>query len=268
MSSKAWADIEESSSVWGIKFLFFIYRLLGRKVFTVFLFPAICYYICVKSIARNASLDFLSRCRKLGTISQKRSLLFLSLRHFMSFGDGILDKLAAWSGSIGLEDITYEGREAFIETIDSGRGAVVIASHLGNVEVSRVLADTHRRVKLNVLVHTKHAEKFNRILKELDENSALNLMQVTDTSPATAVLLDEKIRAGESVVIAGDRTPVNGGGRQSLVSFLGEKAYFPQGPYILASILKCPVYTLFCVRDDGKYKIIIKKRTRYTNSFK
>ncbi|MGH1471689.1 MAG: hypothetical protein ACRBCS_10880 [Cellvibrionaceae bacterium] len=259
MPSKTWSDIEESSSVWGIKFLFLVYKFLGRRVFTVFLFPAICYYLCAKPIARKASFDFIRRCQKIGAIPPKKRVLLLSLRHFMSFGSGILDKLSVWSGGINIAGVNYEGRESFIELISSGKGAVVIASHLGNVEVSRVVADTHKQVKLNILVHTKHAEKFNKILKELDKNSALNLMQVTDTSPATAVMLNEKIHAGESVVIAGDRTPVTGGGRHSVVNFLGEKACFPQGPYILASILKCPVYTLFCVRDGDNYKIIIRK---------
>ena len=34
--------------------------------------------------------------------------------------------------------------------------------------------------------------------------------------------------------------------------FLGKPAPFPQGPFLLASILKAPVYLLFGLRDDSK----------------
>jgi predicted LPLAT superfamily acyltransferase len=99
-----------------------------------------------------------------------------------------------------------------------------------------------------VLVHTKHAQIFNRLLGQLDPKSQLNLMQVTEISPATAVLLSEKIGRGEFVAIAGDRIPVSSSPRVALAKFLGEMAPFPVGPYILASLLRCPVYLLFSLR--------------------
>jgi len=212
-----------------------------------------------KPVARKASLDFMRRCQTMGAIDKRKRLLFLCFKHFMSFGSGILDKLAVWSGGIDIKGVDYEGRDSFRSLINSGQGAVVIASHLGNMEVSRVVVDTHKLVKLNILVHTKNAEKFNKILKELGGNSGVTLIQVTETSPATAIMLNEKINSGEFVVTTGDRTPVNGGGRQSVVNFMGGEASFPQGPYILASILKSPLYALFCVPNGDSYKIIIKK---------
>jgi predicted LPLAT superfamily acyltransferase len=30
---------------------------------------------------------------------------------------------------------------------------------------------------------------------------------------------------------------------------------FPQGPFILATLLKCPVYTLFCLKQQGRQVI-------------
>ena len=36
---------------------------------------------------------------------------------------------------------------------------------------------------------------------------------------------------------------------------MGQPAPFPQGPFILASILRCPVDLLFALRQDGKLHI-------------
>jgi predicted LPLAT superfamily acyltransferase len=30
---------------------------------------------------------------------------------------------------------------------------------------------------------------------------------------------------------------------------------FPQGPFILAALLKCPVYTLFCLKQNARHVI-------------
>ncbi len=254
---KTWSEIEETTSVFGIRFMFFVYRILGRFVFSIFLFPVIAYYYFTQPVARLSSKEFLSRVQKLEEKFQKESLNRLSYRHFLQFGNSMLDKLAVWAGKVDLATVSYSGREEFLKTVDKGKGALVIASHLGNQEISRVMADSHKRVKLNILVHTKHAQKFNKLLKDIDETSSLNLIQVTEVSPSTAMMLSEKINAGEVIVIAGDRAPI-GGGRQSSVNFLGDEAVFPQGPYILASIFKCPVFLLFCVNENPGYKIIIE----------
>jgi len=254
---KSWSEIEEATSVFGMRFMFMVYRLLGRFVFSLFLFPVIAYYYITQPAARLASKEFLLRIQKLEEKYQKVSLNRLSYRHFLQFGNSLLDKLAVWAGKVDLASVSYSGREAFMQTVDKGKGALVIASHLGNQEISRVMADSHKKVKLNILVHTKHAKKFNKLLQNIDKSSSLNLIQVTEVSPATAIMLNEKINAGEVIVIAGDRAPI-GGGRQSTVKFLGDDALFSQGPYILASIFKCPVFLLFCVNEGSGHKVFIE----------
>ena len=139
------------------------------------------------------------------------------------------------------------------------RGALFIVSHLGNAEVSRALLDQETRSRLTVLVHTRHAQHYNRVLREFRPDAAVNTLQVMDIGPETAIALKERVDRGEWVVIAGDRTPVGGGQRVSRVPFIGAEASFSQGPYILASLLDCPVYLLFCLREDGVYRLYAER---------
>ncbi len=127
---------------------------------------------------------------------------------------------------------------------------VVFGSHLGNLEVLRALGTLGARVKLNVLVHTKHADSFNRILR-LAGATDVELVQVTALDPTTAFALRERVDRGEWVVITGDRVPVHGG-RTVDVNFLGGTAPLPIGPYIIAGLLDCPAYLLFCLRHQGR----------------
>ena len=40
--------------------------------------------------------------------------------------------------------------------------------------------------------------------------------------------------------------------------FLGTFASFPEGPWILAALLECPVYLLFCMKDGHGYRLSIE----------
>ncbi|NIB44229.1 hypothetical protein HBA55_31810 [Pseudomaricurvus alkylphenolicus] len=258
MADRHWSQVQESGALLGMKVMFFVYRVLGRWAFGLLLYPVITYFFLARRQARSASMDYLNRVRQQGALPASTPLWQQSFSHFLHFGRNLLDKLAAWTGAFNYDNVRFHRRDDFLQMVDRQQGALVIVSHLGNLEVCRALADSSKRIRLNILVHTKHAEKFNRLMNDLDNDNHLNLLQVTDVSPATAMLLNDKLSAGEVVVIAGDRTPVNGG-RQTDVDFLGAPAAFPQGPYILASVLRCPVYLMFCAKGEDGYEIFFEK---------
>ena len=70
-------------------------------------------------------------------------------------------------------------------------------------------------------------------------------------------MLKDKIQEGEVLVVTGDRGVDD---RDSVkVPFLGEAAPFPQGPFIIASLLDCPVYFLFCSKNKNTYEVYLEK---------
>jgi len=250
-----WAQMEETSVIWGMRFLLRVYLLFGRTILQLFLYPVVTYYWLINRQARQASQVYLNRLAVFAPSFKLHGSLFWSYRHFISFANAIIDKLAAWSGALAASEVEYHGRDELLAEVSKGRGALLLGSHLGNLEVCRVIADLDNAVGINVLVHTKHAQKFNQLLNQTSDNSLLNLIQVTEITAATAVLLNDKIDAGELVIIAADRTPVSSQQRVTKVTFLGAEALFPQGPVILAALLKCPVYTVFCLKQQGRHVI-------------
>jgi hypothetical protein len=74
---------------------------------------------------------------------------------------------------------------------------------------------------MNVLVHTKHAEQFNRLLGEAGATN-LRLIQVSELDPVIMLQLHERLERGEWLAIAGDRVPLHGG-RSVTVDFLGHR---------------------------------------------
>ena len=247
--------MEERGVIWGMRFLLRIYLLFGRMVLQVFLYPVVSYYWLINRTARQASQAYLNRLAVFAPSLHLNGSLIWSYRHFICFANAIIDKLAAWSGAISSTDVEYHGRDSLFKEIRKGQGVLLLGSHLGNLEVCRTIASFDNTIRINVLVHTKHAEKFNQLLHKTSETSRLNLIQVTEITAATAQLLSDKIEAGELVIMAADRTPVSNQQRVAKVTFLGAEALFPQGPFILAGLLKCPVFTLFCLKQQDKYVI-------------
>lgn len=255
-NQRHWAHINEASFVGGMRLLFGIYRIAGRWPFRLALYPALGWYLLSKPAARRASMVYLQR---LCTFSPAVASLHRIrpgwrgvFQHFAAFADNILDKMLLWGGLFKTADVVSFGCEQMLGNMQAQRGGLLICAHLGNLELCRVLSRQHRELKITVLVHTKHARAFNRLLAQLDPDSQLNLMQVSEMTPATAMLLAEKVGRGEFVAIAGDRIPVSPVPRVAHASFLGKSAAFPIGPYVLASLLECPAYLLFSIMKNGR----------------
>lgn len=258
-NSSHWAQIQEFSLLWGIRLLFAVYRHCGRNALQLLLYPVVSYYWLINGAARRASRDYLRRIAASSPNNPVHDTCLYSYRHFISFANAIIDKLAAWAGTLPLSDMHYEGRETLQTDLQQGRGALLFASHLGNVEICRMIAAQDPNIKINVLVHTRHAETFNQLLQLYNPASSLNLLQVSEINAATAMFLAEKIDGGELVIIAADRTPVSNNQRVVAVDFLGSPALFPQGPFILAGLLQCPVYCLFCLKlADNRFQVIFE----------
>jgi len=71
--------------------------------------------------------------------------------------------------------------------------------------------------------------------------------------------LSERVDRGEWIAIAGDRTPTTGHARTSRAPFLGEEAAFSQGPYVLAALMGCPVYLMFCLREGNGHTVYFER---------
>lgn len=260
-SSQHWARQQEVNGLWGMRFMLLVWRLLGRRVFSLLLYPVVGVYWLTATAARKASRNWIARVRaQLVARQQPVPPKLTSYQHFLRFGDAMLDKIASWRGELQLgRDVVFAPGSEETLNVSSPRGRLLLASHLGDVEVCRALAQLQGSKTINALVFSDNARRFKQIMQEMAPQAGLNLLPVTDIGPDTAILLKEKLENGEWVAIVGDRIAVNpqrgGEWRVCWSPFMGQMAPFPQGPFILASILRCPVNLIFALRQQGKLRI-------------
>ena len=252
--STHWAQIGESTFAGGIWFLYGVHVLAGRRVLRALLWPVVAFHACTQPRARRASLDYLRRMQAAHGVIGAEPATPHWLRHLMSFAETLLDKLLATSGRYRWRNVRVEGQEQVDALLAQGRGALLVTAHVGCLELCQALATRLPGLRLTVLVHTRHAERFNRILRRLNPDARVELLQVSTVTAATAVELEARVRAGEFVAIAGDRVPLEGG-RTVPARFLGAPAAFPVGAYVLASLLACPLLFLGCVRESAGHVV-------------
>jgi len=252
-----WSRTPERGSLLGMQIMLTSYRLLGRRGFSLLLYPVIGYFWLTGRAQRQASQAYLARLERFARAqgvtlpAEPRS----SFRHFLRFGEAALDKLAGWRGDITEQEVELVGAEHYQAAINSGQGVLLLGSHLGDLELCRALGSRKQGLRINALVFTRHAARFNALLKQINPDSHLNLIQVQELGADTAILLKEKLERGEWVVIVGDRTSVTREKRVIWADFLGAPAPFPLGPFVLSSVLGCPVYLMFGLKEQGRFRV-------------
>jgi predicted LPLAT superfamily acyltransferase len=251
-----WWRIAERGSRTGMRLLALSCRLFGMRATRLWLHPIVAYFLVTGRAARLESHRYFARLRDVSPAGTTPSPNWRSAyRHMLAFAEAGLDKLAAWTGRVAQDDVAFDDPSAFDALVASGKGALVIGAHLGNLEMSRALAVRGAHAKVTAVVYTEHARRFNSVLAGAHRDFASRMVEVADFGPETAMLMQQRIDAGELLVIVGDRVPAHEAGRITQAPFLGADASFAQGPYVLAHALGCPVYLLFCLKERGRYRL-------------
>ncbi|MGF6841776.1 putative LPLAT superfamily acyltransferase [Paraburkholderia youngii] len=253
---EAWWRIAERGSRLGMSLLALSCKLFGRRLTALWLHPVVAYFLVTGRAARAASGNYFAHLNAVAPSAEMPRPGWLSAyRHMLAFAQSGFDKLAAWTGRVDDTDVTFDDPAAFEALIARGKGALVIGAHLGNLEMMRALAIRGDHAKVTAVVYTEHARRFNEVLAASNREFARHLLEVGDFGPETAVLMQQRIDAGELLVIVGDRVPAREAGRTTDAQFLGASAPFAQGPYVLAHALGCPVYLFFCLKERDGYRM-------------
>jgi predicted LPLAT superfamily acyltransferase len=167
----------------------------------------------------------------------------------------MMEKLLGWKGAIKLNRIESQNDDLqmLVNQLNQGRGAFLLCSHLGNMEMLRSLTEygefhTDKRFQVYPVIDLSGSKKFNALLRELNPDLMETVIDANSIDVDSAIWMKDKIAEGNLVVIAGDRTSENTRNRVMETTFLGETASFPEGAFTLAGVLNAPVYFVFAIR--------------------
>ncbi len=240
------------------------FPLLACMVYPVSFF----YYICSPKARREA----VRYQRQLIAFSGGKALRRPNAyRQIESFSFELMQKVYAWSGKADLEEVIFHDDDVVTlkEELSRGKGALLITSHLGNMELLRCLASygetgVERQVPVTVVMDLNTTSHFNNTMGALNERFKMNIIPIADIGIESMEKMQDCLNRGGLVVLAGDRTSPAHPERNIRCSFLGKDAPFPYGSFMLAALLKLPVYFVFSLREKGnlfspKYNMFVHK---------
>ncbi|WP_144393752.1 glycosyltransferase family 2 protein [Pleionea sediminis] len=251
----------ERGSRLGMTILFYCFRWFGVKFVKLLLYPIIFYYFLFSPQQRKHSYNYLNKLYRYSNkdLFSRKPSFWDGFKHFYSFGEINADKFATWAGEFDLNDIVFENEHLIEEIRQSGKGALFLVSHIGNIDTGRALSMKYKDVAINNIVSFNEAPIFNNTLEKISQESTKRLFMVSELGIETGIILKKRLDQGEIIVIAGDRIANSGSERTISTKFLGVDASFSAGPFKLAGVLECPIYTFCSLKRNGRYHIYMNK---------
>jgi len=230
----SWLRTPERGSAFALSLLIAICRLLGRGFTRLLLAPIVLYFVAFAPRARRVSRDYL---RRVGLPHGFGAVY----AHFRRFAHVTLDRLFFVLGKHRGFVVTRTGKQHLAALKQERRGALLLGAHLGSFEAMRAMA-ADESLPLNIVGYFKNARLLNEVLQRLNPNAHARLIAV-EPGIDFVLKLKERVDAGELVALLADRVGL--GERAAEVDLLGGRVSLPVGPYLLASILRCPIYLTF-----------------------
>ncbi len=248
--SSEWETPRERGSQRALRFLVWGIRALGHRRLRLLLAPIAIYYSLFGAAAQRASRVYLA---KIAAVHGRCEPIRFrdTYRHFYSFAEVILDRLSLWSGSIDEFEVEIHGREHMAKLVESKRGAFLVGAHIGSFDVLRVVA-READIPVNVMMYSANAERINDAFETLDPNSKVRVIDLDPTSVQAGFEVRSCLERGEFVAVLGDRMRSGVKTRVAYANFLGERAGFPQGPFLLAMVLQVPVILTIGIRTGPR----------------
>jgi predicted LPLAT superfamily acyltransferase len=237
MSNFKWSGKTQGWGL-GMKIFLSLIRAFGFLPVYILLVPVCLVYTVISVKAKIAIKQFR---RNLGLSTN----FFDYYAHFFSFSLTLVHKAGFLIRKADKIKYSTEGENRIKDVLEKGRGAILLASHVGNFGIAGEVLCERINTKVNVLAIERESESVKKIYEDADKNRKINIIPLEENSLETAIKIKDALQNGEIVATLGDRYI---DGNVAEVEFLGKKAKFPRGMFEIAAVTQTPLIPVFMIR--------------------
>lgn len=246
-NTETWLSQTERGSVLGIRIFYALATALGRGPTRLLVALLALWYALFSKKVTRASRQWL-------TVALGRPVHWRDVyRHIRFFAQTAADRLFLVQGKTSAFTTTRTGHQHLEAAVAAKTGAILLGAHVGSFEAMRA-GSTNTNLPLSILGHFENAKMINALLSRLDPKAAARVIHISAHSVDFIFAVQRILEQGELLGTMGDRVGLNE--KSVTVTFFGRPARFPTGPFVLASVLKCPVFlTLGLYREPNCYDL-------------
>ena len=226
----AWMRQPERSNRAWLRFMSAVATFAGRRLTRLLLHPIVWVYILDRR-ARQHSARYLTRA--LGRPATWGDVY----RHLHNFSATVLDRVYLLQERFDLFRFEARGAEAIMEPFNRGEGVLAFGALLGSFEALRTIGHD-KGLRVAMIMYGDNARRINEALAALAPRAELTTIALgrIDAMLSIRRWLDEGGVAG----LLADRSLPVGSQRSKAIAlpFLSAPAYFPDGPFRLAAVLR------------------------------
>ncbi|KAA6441301.1 lipid A biosynthesis acyltransferase [Dyadobacter flavalbus] len=253
-------DGKTKGSLAGYKIFLFFINSLGIDFAYRLLRIVTGYYFLMAAKPRNALLDFYQNGLQIPSIKAK----FLARKNFYVFGQTLVDRAAFLLGKNEKFVHTFENEQYLLDIRDAGKGGILLSAHLGNWETAGNLLKGRVASAINIVMLDAEVESIKQYMDLSTGGSHFKVIAIKDDL-SHIISIRNALLGNEFIAIHCDR--YLDGAKYIELDFLGKKAKFPYGPFVIASKFEAPVTFVFAAKN-GKYSYHLSATLPITEKLK
>tara|TARA_R110001592_G_scaffold79111_3_gene237021 strand:- start:9390 stop:10256 length:867 start_codon:yes stop_codon:yes gene_type:complete len=243
-------------------------NVIGYRIFltTIKYFGVSCAYLILRFVTFYYFI-FAKKTRKpieefyLNSLKfSKKKASSITKKNFYYFGQTLVDRSAFLLNRGDKFTYTFNNEQYLLDIRNAGKGGILLSGHIGNWEIAGNLLKSRITSKINVLMLDEENEKIKQYLKGTTGGSHFNIIPIKNDL-SHVIKVHNALTNNEFVAIHADRYLE--GAKFIELNFLGKKAKFPLGPFILASKFNAPVTFVFAVKER-KFHYLLSATTPIT----
>lgn len=233
-TSDKW-DGKSKGTPLGYQIFIFIISKLGVKAAYLMLYPVVTYYYFFSKTSNKALKQYILQAQAYGISDVSRFQIYLN------FAKVLVDKFAVKAGLSKQYSFSTDGFHYLEQLAAEKKGAVLISGHIGNWELAAQEFDKFE-AQIHIVMYDEEHQALKEKMQAMYGEIPYQIIAIKD-SFSHIYAIHEALEAGGLICLHGDRFRKEARSMEGL--FLGKKALFPQGPFVVAEKFKVPVVFVF-----------------------
>jgi predicted LPLAT superfamily acyltransferase len=237
-------DGQSKGSILGYKIFIFILKYVHIRVayFLLYFVAAHFYFFTPKKNIRH----FYRQIIRFSRIKTEFSIF----RNYINLGKVLIDRVAVFAGFSNKFSFEFEGEEYLNQMAVAGKGGIIIGAHAGNWEIAGYLLKRINK-PVHVLMYDGERSNVKDLMETVSGGENYKTIYIHNNNLDHIYKIGEVLKNGELIAMHGDRFIT--GSKVHSCSFLGYPAYFPLGPYYLASMFNVPVCFVATMKESNNH---------------